>query len=161
MDSYAQKKNILASVMEGENGSLRFQPEINKKSKKIDKQNNGDKKRYDMLFEHSKYLLEKKIEQKEKVDIQELEKCTFHPKTNDYVFQDFSEVGQERYEKLYNLNPQKMHKQLMMKSELDQHRIASEISDCTFKPAKLSKVPIRTNQERSFVSEVKGSSEFV
>lgn len=82
MEYYGSRKPILSSIKEDSKDERKFQPEICKKSKKIDYINNQNSNRYDLLYAHSKYLQEKKIEQKVKSELEELQKCTFHPTTN-------------------------------------------------------------------------------
>ncbi|KRX09182.1 hypothetical protein PPERSA_05851 [Pseudocohnilembus persalinus] len=167
MEYYGSQKPILDSVNEQNDENRTFQPKINKKSAIIDKNNNGERKRYDLLYDHSKYLLEKQKEQKERQEMQILEQCTFQPQTNDFNFREYSDAAQSRFEKLYNLQDQWLMKKSQNKAFLDQQRMNSELKECTFKPKLVSNVPIKQANtdgqldQKSFLTEVKGSEQVI
>lgn len=115
-----------------------FQPRINKKSKKIDRQRmqNFKFKRHDMLFGLGTVLKQREEQLKEMVQAEqfmkfantELKECTFHPKINQTGNSNFNGGSIAERSKAY------MAKKRAKIVEQQRQKEIEEMSKCTFEP---------------------------
>ncbi|KAL4512099.1 hypothetical protein ABPG72_005101 [Tetrahymena utriculariae] len=144
-------------------------------SQKSGKKQDNQKKRYEILYEHSKYLEQKKKEQKEIVEKEQNNKCTFKPIVNQKNFtqqqskvfidgqsQQQGDIKKPVYEKLYEKHLTKEEELNDARLKVREQRDLKDKQECTFRPNINYNMPIvKTPEEQEKLLNIKGTQQIL